>query len=206
MANVGDIYFLRTEISLGNNEVAVNVYHYEVTAGGETLTAQEVAEEFDTEVLANLETFMTNTRIINDCYCINSADNADFYQFNPNRQGDVAGIPLPPVVAMGVRSPWPGPGFNRASKRLPIGTIGSLTGDGEFSIGYADTLDQLTDQLGITLEAPGGSVAPVTVVGSFQLGVPLVRRAFALGRWEMSLWPTTQKGRQQYLWYLPAAP
>lgn len=204
MASFGDIYFVRTHITLSAFQEAIIASFYEVTAGGSGIDAEAVADDYDTNVLAEIELKLSDTYTISRIYTINGMDNSDFNDTNPARVGDTSGSPLPSVAAVGFRSPWNGPGYRRARHNLPLGFGSWLDANGNMSTAARTTLVDLTTALGALLELTGGSIEPVTIAGSFQLGVPPSRRSLARGQWEVNTRFTTVKTRQDYNWIVPS--
>lgn len=203
MASTGDIYRILAVMELPTGDVAEMVSFYEVVSGGGALTAEDVSNTYESTVLEILQDYLHQSREINRVYTINGHDNLDYHDTNPGLQGDITGSAMPSVLAMGFRGPWPGPGFNRARHRIPLGNTSIVSSVGALSTTYADTLDPVVNALGDQLVHTDGTLNPVTIAGVFKLGTDPVKRGSAVGIWEVDLQLTTQKTRQQHFWYAP---
>jgi len=203
MASIGDIYQMRVNFQLTQGQEALAVMFYEVVAGGSGLTAGNVADEFDTNVLPDVQAALCDDYGINRIFTINGMDNDDFNDTNPTRTGTLAGSPNAGFMAVGIRGPFPGPGFHRARHNLPLGVTISLGAHGLWLSAAKTTFLTAAQGFGQLLEHSNGSLSPVTIQGGFVLGVPPVRRAYAQGVWEVNDYATTQKSRQTYNWSAP---
>lgn len=200
MGDLNDIYQLRTQMVHEEGQVAFIVCYYQIVSLGGTITAENVADDFVTEVLTPLATATNEGNVINRLYTINGMDNEDFNDTNPSLSGSHTGNNLPAVQAAGIRGPWPGPGFNRARHNLMAGSGSDNNGSGRWSDTFKATLQAVADNFGAQLELTGGLIDPVTIGGGFKLGVAPTFRGSARGQWEINIFPTTQKGRQDYAW------
>lgn len=202
--SVGDIYQLTTHYLHNTGVSANNVWYYEVSVQGGSLDAENVADEFITEVLPLIAALWPNNWSCNRVYCINGMDNEDFNDTNPAVSGAVGGTGLPSFLAIALRSNWPGPGTRRGTKRIPGGVTSAMDDNGVWTGGFVTDIQALTVQLGLSLEMGGGQVAPVTIQGNFQLGVTPVFNRNLLGQWEYNQRVMTQVTRKSTnLWTAP---
>lgn len=203
MASVGDIYQSKVSFQLTQGQVGLAVMYYEVISGGTNLTAENVADEIDTNLLSPLQALMPAPWNMDRIFTINGMDNDDFNDTNPSRTGSLGGFTPPLFLSMGIRGPFPGPGMHRARHNLPGGNTSSLQGDGVWVAAFKNSLLALAQVFGDQFENANGLIEPVTIAGSFVLGTPPAKRASAVGEWEVNQFATTMKSRQSYAWEAP---
>ena len=203
MASIGDIYQAKVTTLMNQGQTALTVMYYEVVSGGASLTAENVADEIDTNILAAMQAAMSIQNSINRIFTINGMDNSDFNDTNPNRTGTRTGFSPPLMLAAGIRGPWPGPGYHRARHNLPVGSMTALQDDGLWNAAFKTELLALAQLFGDVLVNANGNVSPITIQGSFTLGVSPTKRADAVGDWDVNDFSTTMKSRQPYFWSGP---
>lgn len=200
MASIGDVYRIITSWNVANDETARSVFHYQVVELTGSINAENVNDEMDTNLYSILQDLMPGGISINGSYALNMNDPDDFNITNPSRVGELAGDPLPSILAVGFRSPWPGPGKRRARHQFPIGTQGNFGPSSGVATAFRTLCDPLAIALGAQFELTDGAIDPVIVQSGWTPGFAPVVQGSARGQWEINAQWTTQKTRQTYLW------
>lgn len=204
---IGDLYQVVASGPIATIETWSATFFYEITAQSDNITAQEVADNFVANLLDDILSGMQDQISCNNVATVDLGDDDNWNVTNPSADGALTGDLMPTTLAMGFRSPWPGPGYNRAAKRLPVGLVSWLATDGSWSSSFDTIPATIAASLGADMTLTDGTLRPVTVKKTYSMGayVSAERRAFVDGDWEWNRFPTTGKARQVYLWEDPNA-
>lgn len=182
----------------------------QIVAGSPIGDSSVLAPGFDSSVVAYLLDVMSNEWLVNHREVVNLDDPDDYdFSFSPSA-GHLAGNSMPPVLAVGFRSPRQAPGVHRARHNLPVGLSSWLSSYGLVSDSDFDSLYFLQQQLGLGFVdgISGASWAPRIVQKHYSGGsfIGYTKRGSAYGQWQTNQVPTTVKSRQGYLWLLADEP
>lgn len=172
--------------------------------------AEDLSAAFELVLIPLLQDAMVGDIIMTNITVQNYDDLDDQHNKSITYTGELSGDPMPPVVAVGLRSPKSGRGLNRSRHNLPLGSSGWFGGDGSIDIDLADNvLYPLQQQLGLEIDGADSSEwTPVTFTKVYSGGVltGVTFRSTALGQWSTNVWPTTVKSRQPYQWQVVDEP
>lgn len=174
MADVGDIYQLKMQVTHPADRECLSVFYYEVVDGGSGTDAEEVADEFVTEVVGAWADIATDQTVCNQLETTNGMNNSDWNVTNPSVSGTVtAQSALPPFICVSYLAPRFAPGQRNSYKRMVGGWSALLnTTDGSWG---TTPMAGVFSVLGIAMSAPlttsNSILIPVQVTGGFRLGV-----------------------------------
>jgi hypothetical protein len=207
----GELFEVVLSGQLGNVEVWQAAFKYSCSSvGSGDGSANDLSAAFEDVLVPLLQDAMVSDVNMTNITVQNYNTLTDQHNKSITYVGSLSGDPMPPVLAVGMRSPKNGRGLNRSRHNLPLGSSGWFGGDGSIDIDLADAvLYPLQQQLGIEITGPDSSVwFPVTFTKVYSEGVIVaaVFRAFAVGQWSVNVWPTTVKSRQPYEWRVVEEP
>lgn len=207
MASTGDIYQVVAEGSLATVEEWSMRFYYEVATVTTGFDAENVADNLVAGLFDLITDVMHQDHDLSKVSTINLDDITDVNVTNPSLSGEFTGSRLPLTSAVGFRSQWPGRGFNRASKRLPLGNASWNDANGSLTAVARTACAPIAESLGQVLTLGGGTLTPITALLTYSAGelVSWVKRADVSGDWELNVWFTTQKSRAVYSWVDPNA-
>lgn len=204
---LNDIYQCKMHFSHPAGEEALNVLYYRVASGGSNLTAEEVVNELVSNTLEEWAEFGSSETVCFRVSALNGMNNSDYYEANPNREGDYTATALAPFISVGFRSQWQGPGTRRSYHRFWGGAYISMNGsDGRWNDSALDAMYSMRVGLGAELENTEGLLTPIQIAGPFELGTSPSEGQSLTGIWEVNAWPAHQVTRRAYNWVAPAAP
>lgn len=168
--------------------------------------ADDLANVLESDLVPLLTAAMATNKSITNIFVQNLSATSEWHAGTISEAGTLSGTPLPPVLAVGFRSPKQNPGINRSRHNLPLGVTAWITSGGSIDILLADAvLYPLQQQLGLPLVTAGDSeFTPIIVTKNYVDGEfsSATYRATVTGQWSVNAWPTTIKTRQSYLWYV----
>lgn len=203
---VGDIYQLRLNLNHPSDPECINVFYYRVITQTNSISAENVADDFVTNILDAIMEPLANNITANGLTTINGMSNSDFNETNPSVSGGSGtGTPAPAFIAIGYRSQRNGPGSRRSYKRV-VGPPSNVfdTTNGRFSLDFQALIETASDIFDDTLTLAGGTLDPCQITGGFVLGVTPTFHFDLTSPWEFDAFPTHQDSRQSYLWLTDA--
>ncbi len=205
---LGDIYQVRVHQTF-HGEEALNVFYYEVVAGGAN-NAGDLYNEF-TDLVWDAVRAMQSQRVTTRRFeIINGMNNLDYSYQDGSASGQYdTGLDIPPQGAIGFRSPSGEPGSRYSYKRF----VGAMTGMIS-SVGFPIWNESVREgimrdvaiALGTILEGADGSYAPIQITGGFVLGTAPVESHSLQGQWSLNEWMSTQRTRAAFSWVQSPAP
>lgn len=202
---VGDIYQLKLQSVHPVGEECLNVFYYEIISQDGELTAENVADEFQDDIMLVAIQPCVETIIFNRLTTINGMDNLDNNETNPAAIGQGStDTPAASNQAVAMRSQRNGPGTRYSYKRwtgYPHTALG--TSDGSFNETYFDGLSPAQLILSENIVHSNGELAPIQIGGGFVLGISPTRNFFLTDPWDVGRFPSHQDTRQHFLWDVP---
>jgi hypothetical protein len=206
---VNDIYQVTLQIAnLGAAKAdSLNVFHYRVTDQPGGIDAENISDWVVAEILPEYIALCPDNWLANRVFTQNLMVPEDFNETNPNVAGARAGTAVPPFLAVSIRSPWPGSGYNRASKRLPGGVTADLADTYNWASGFITLIQDATNVTGQVMTLGGGTLLPCTIIPARPNAdppTPVVFRAYVDGQWQYNNRVSTQNSRKiPPLWIEP---
>lgn len=207
--SVGDVYELRLTATHTTGETSVNVWHYEVDENPTGPSgADDLINSYASFVASTLTAQTSVQWTYTNLFAFNLDEDEDWSDSPISFQGAAPGNGLPAQLAVAFRSPKQNTGVNRSAKRLPLGNVSSIDGNGRLGLPFRDNCFFIQQSLGLPVASPTNVYIPVTVQKQYvdRVFVGYVIRAVVVGQWEINRAFSTQKSRQEYMWEVAEEP